>query len=87
MIISILNHTNGQITDEQLQVAIRAINRQIAGDFEPYWSIGGELRLEGKSGKPLEIKKMAKGARRAIRYQRFARGKSALVPAGGRGRK
>lgn len=50
MIISVINHTNGQITDEQLQNAIRAINRQISEDFEPYWSLGAELRLEGKSG-------------------------------------
>jgi hypothetical protein len=51
MIISIINHTNGQLSDEDLQVAIRAINRQIAHDFEPYWSLGAELRLEGKSEK------------------------------------
>lgn len=50
MIISVINHTNGQIIDEQLQGAIRAINRQISEDFEPYWSLGAELRLEGKSG-------------------------------------
>lgn len=49
MIISVINHTHGKITDEQLQVAIRAINRQIAHDFEPYWSLYAELRLEGRS--------------------------------------
>jgi hypothetical protein len=49
MIISLINHTNGLLTDEELQVAIRAINRQIAHDFEPYWSLGAELRLEGRS--------------------------------------
>lgn len=48
MIISIINHTKGKITDEQMQVAIRAINRQIAHDFEPYWSLSAELRLEGR---------------------------------------
>jgi hypothetical protein len=51
MIISIINHTNGQISDEELEVAIRAINRQVAEDFEPYWSFGAKLRLEGRSGK------------------------------------
>ena len=51
MIISIINHTNGRLSDEELQVGIRAINRQIAHDFEPYWSLGAELRLEGKSEK------------------------------------
>src|SRR5438067_831048 len=30
MIISVINHTNGQISDEQAQQAIQAINRQIA---------------------------------------------------------
>jgi hypothetical protein len=49
MIISIINHTKGLLTDEEMQVAIRAINRQIAHDFEPYWSLGAELRLEGRS--------------------------------------
>ncbi len=51
MIISIINHTNGQVSDEELQSAIRAINRQIAEDFEPYWSLGAVLRLEGRGGK------------------------------------
>jgi hypothetical protein len=49
MIISVINHTNGKISDEQLQTALRAINRQIREDFEPYWSLGAQLRLEGKS--------------------------------------
>lgn len=51
MIISVINHTNGQISDEEIQCAIRAINYQISEDFEPYWSLGARLRLEGKSGK------------------------------------
>ncbi len=51
MIISILNYTNGQISDEELETAIRAINRQIREDFEPYWSLGATLRLEGRSSK------------------------------------
>jgi hypothetical protein len=50
MIISVINHTAGQVSDEEVQNAIRAINRQIREDYEPYWHIGGELRLEGKSG-------------------------------------
>lgn len=49
MIISVINHTNGQIADEEVQAAIRAINRQIAGDFAPYWGMGATLRLEGRS--------------------------------------
>jgi hypothetical protein len=50
VIISVINHTNGKLTDEEIQCAIRAINRQIAEDFEPYWHFGGMLRLEGKTG-------------------------------------
>ena len=50
MLISIVNHSNGLVSDEALQVAIRAVNRQIAQDFEPYWSFGASLRLEGKAG-------------------------------------
>lgn len=51
MIISVINHTNGQLSDEEVQKVLRAINCQIEGDFEPYWSLGARLRLEGKSGK------------------------------------
>lgn len=51
MIISIINHTNGKLSDEQVQAAIRAINRQINEDFMPYWGIGATLRLEGRAGK------------------------------------
>lgn len=50
MIISVINHTNGQLSDEEVQGAIRVINRQIKEDFEPYWSLGATLRLEGKGG-------------------------------------
>jgi len=50
MIISLINHTNGKLTDEEVQNTIRAINRQIKEDYEPYWSLGVTLRLEGKAG-------------------------------------
>ena len=49
MIISILNHTNGEIADSKVQEAIRAINRQLQEDFYPYWGISAQLRLEGRS--------------------------------------
>ena len=48
MIISVINHTK-TITDEEAQKVLRAINRQIREDFEPYWSLGAEVQLEGKS--------------------------------------
>ena len=50
MIISIVNRSR-TISDRDLQRVIRAINRQVREDFEPYWSFGATLRLEGKVGK------------------------------------
>jgi|ERR1700741_3294804 len=49
MIISIINHSHGKVSDAELQCVIRAINRQINEDFKPYWSLGATLRLEGRS--------------------------------------
>lgn len=49
MVISVVNHSNGQVTDEALQRAIGAINRQITEHFAPYWSMSAMLRLEGRS--------------------------------------
>jgi len=49
MVISVINHSNGEVSDAELQKVIRAINRQISEDFQPYWSIGATLRLEGRS--------------------------------------
>jgi hypothetical protein len=49
--VSIVNHTSGSISDEDAQTVIRAINRQIAGDFAPAWGMTGELRLEGRGGR------------------------------------
>jgi hypothetical protein len=47
MLISVVNHTDGQLSDEEVQVVIRAVNRQLAHDFAPYWHTRAELRLEG----------------------------------------
>src|SRR5258708_26023096 len=49
MLISVVNHTNGQkqVPDDVLQKVIRAINRQIAEDFAPAWGMSATLRLEG----------------------------------------
>jgi len=51
MIISVINLSNGVVSDADLQRAIRAVNRQINGDFAPYWSFGAQLRLEGRVGR------------------------------------
>ena len=50
MIISVINWSDGKLSDGALQRAIRAVNRQIVGDFAPYWGFGARLRLEGKTG-------------------------------------
>ena len=50
MVISVVNHS-ATLADEEVQAALRAVNRQIADDFEPYWSLGARLRLEGRSRK------------------------------------
>jgi len=47
MLISLINMT--QIADGEVAKVVRAINRQIRDDFEPYWHWSGELRLEGCS--------------------------------------
>ncbi|HYI10888.1 MAG TPA: hypothetical protein VEK57_17645 [Thermoanaerobaculia bacterium] len=47
MIISVINQTNGEISDPDLLAAIRAINQQIEYDFVPYWNMPATLRLEG----------------------------------------
>jgi hypothetical protein len=49
MLISVVNHTNGMISDEDLQRAIRAINRQVREDFEPNWGMGATLHLAGRT--------------------------------------
>lgn len=49
MRISVINHSNGRISDEELQHVIRAINRQISEDFEPNWGMGATLVLDGRS--------------------------------------
>jgi hypothetical protein len=49
MIVSVINLTDGAVKDAELLRAIRAVNRQLREDFEPYWSFGGELRLEGRA--------------------------------------
>jgi len=46
MVISVLNFSNGLVEDASLQSAIRAVNRQISEDFQPYWGFGAQLRLD-----------------------------------------
>ena len=50
MIISIINLSRS-LDDADVHKALRAINRQFEQDFEPYWSFGARLRLEGRSSR------------------------------------
>ncbi len=70
MLISVINHTKGKISDEEIQHAIRAINRQIAEDFESYWSMGATLRLEGMSGSKVTPQNLSDMRGEAILYIR-----------------
>ena len=45
MIISLINRTD--ISDQEVQRVIRAINRQINEDFAPHWDIEATIKLEG----------------------------------------
>jgi hypothetical protein len=57
MLISLVNHTQGKLKDEDVQTAIRAINRQLLFDFGPFWHTRAEMRLEGPaSDKPSKTK-------------------------------
>jgi hypothetical protein len=52
MIISVKNHS--RIPDRDVLAAVRAVNRQIAEDFAPYWALGAVLRLTDPKAKPLQ---------------------------------
>lgn len=67
MIISVVNRSKS-LSDEEVHTAIRAINRQIACDFEPYWSFGATLRLEGSLGDKPDKDKLAELRGDAIIY-------------------
>jgi phospholipase C len=67
MIISVVNRS-ATILDEQVLVAIRAINRQIAEDFLPYWSLPARLRLEGVVGTQLDKSQLADMRGDAVLY-------------------
>ena len=68
MLISVVNHTDGKLSDEAVQEGIRAVNRQIAEDFNPNWSMGAELRLEGVIGKDPDDDKLPELRGDAIIY-------------------
>lgn len=48
MLISVINQTNGRVSDEDLQTVIRAINHQLEWDYRPQWGARALLRLEAR---------------------------------------
>ena len=68
MLISVVNHTGGTLSDEKVQDGIRAVNRQIAHDFKPHWHVEAELRLEGSVGKRPDEKRLPELRGDAIIY-------------------
>ena len=68
MLISVVNHTKGKLSDERVQEGIRAVNRQIAHDFRPHWDSGAELRLEGAIGAVPDEEKLPELRGDAILY-------------------
>ncbi|MDH4285752.1 MAG: hypothetical protein OEV35_10590 [Gallionellaceae bacterium] len=67
MIITVVNRSR-KVTDEEVINVIRAINRQIKEDFEPYWSFGATLRLEGAIGNKVNKATLAEMRGDAILY-------------------
>jgi len=56
MIISLINHSNGKVKDTEILTVIRAINRQIEEDFEPYWSLRALVRRRPLTSKTRKAK-------------------------------
>ena len=46
MLIAVVDHTGGKLSDEKAQ----EVNRQIAHDFQPHWHMSAELRLARRTG-------------------------------------
>lgn len=67
MLISLINRS-GRYSDEEVLPVVRAINRQITEDFEPYWSFGARLRLEGPVGKKPTAESLADMRGDAVLY-------------------
>jgi hypothetical protein len=67
MIISIVNRS-GKIPDADLHGVLRAINRQVAEDLQPYWSFGARLRLEGEIGKKSDKQRLPEMRGDAVLY-------------------
>jgi hypothetical protein len=53
MLISVVNRST-HLSDADLQVAVRAINRQLEEDFYPHWQFGARLRVDSAGRVPTQ---------------------------------
>lgn len=84
MIISIINHTHGKISDEQVQAAIRAINPGgCIGFFNPATGKNETFsnRGDAAAARRIKLKQAAGKTRRTVRHQTFAQALLAKRPA------
>jgi hypothetical protein len=65
--ISVVNRS-GSIPEREMTRVVRAINRQVNEDFEPYWAFGGRLRVEGAAGPAAAVEQLAELRGDAIIY-------------------
>jgi len=65
--VSVVNRTSC-IADREIHRVVRAINRQISEDFEPYWAFGGRLRVEGPAGPDTDLEQLKELRGDAILY-------------------
>ncbi|MGF6779868.1 alkaline phosphatase family protein [Paraburkholderia sp. GAS334] len=65
--ISVVNRTSS-IAEREMHRVVRAINRQVAEDFEPYWAFGGRLRVEGPTGASADLQQLSELRGDAILY-------------------
>lgn len=68
MMISVVNATEGSLSDAEVQRVIRAVNLQIEHDFAPHWGMPASLRLEGRIGRRGGHKDLAELRGDAILY-------------------
>ena len=65
--ISVVNRSH-TVADPELHRVVRAVNRQINEDFEPYWGFGGMLRVEGPARGAVDTRSLRELRGDAILY-------------------
>ena len=65
--VSVVNRSH-TVPDLELHRVVRAVNRQIKEDFEPYWGFGGMLRVEGPARGSIDTRSLRELRGDAILY-------------------